>query len=69
MPFKSTLSLPNDPFADGPSRKLSDDDWQINKNWEWTWHKVLDVENCMFAPEIGDWGNLVEGSIELNAYI
>lgn len=52
-------------FADGPSKKLTEDDWKINKNWEWTWHKILDIENCMFAPEIGQWGNRVDSSIEL----
>jgi hypothetical protein len=54
-----------DQFVDGSSRKLTEDDWEINRNWEWTWHKILDVENGMFAPEIGIWGNRVENSVEL----
>lgn len=54
-----------DQFADGPSRKLSDDDWAISKNWEWPRHSVLDVENAMFAPENTTWWNRVEGSVEL----
>jgi len=54
-----------DQFVDGPSKKLSEDDWEINRDWEWTWHKILDVENAMFAPELKNWGNHAENSVEL----
>lgn len=52
-------------FVDGPTKKLTEKDWKIDRNWEWTWHKVLDVEGYMFSPTIGDWGNRVENSLEI----
>jgi hypothetical protein len=52
-------------FVDGPTKKLADDDCKIDRNWEWTWHKVLDVEGYMFSPLLGDWSDRVESSIEI----
>jgi hypothetical protein len=54
-----------DYFVDGPSKKLTDKDWKIDRNWEWTWHKILDVKGYMFAPELGNWSDRVENSLEL----
>lgn len=52
-------------LVDGPTKKLTENDWKINRNWEYTWHKVLDVEGYMFCPESGDWSDRVENSIEI----
>ena len=54
-----------DYFVDGPSKKLSENDWKIDRNWEWTWHKILDVKGYMFAPESGNWSDRIENSLEL----
>lgn len=52
-------------FVDGPTKKLSEKDWKINREWEFTWHRVLDVEDYVFAPELVPWTNHVENSIEI----
>lgn len=52
-------------FVDGPTKKLTDKDWKIDRNWEYTWHKVLDVEGCMFTPHFRDWYGHKEGSLVL----
>lgn len=52
-------------FVDGPSKKLTDKDWKIDRNWEYRWHKVLDVEGYMFTPSIGDWSDRVESSLKM----
>ena len=54
-----------DHFIDGPTRKLTDEDCKINRDWEYTWHKVLDVEGYMFSPHFNDWYNHTESSLEL----
>lgn len=54
-----------DTFVDGKTKKLTEKDWKINRNWEWTWHKVLDVEGCMFTPELGDWSDRKENSLQI----
>ena len=28
-------------FVDGPTKKLTEQSWKIDRNWEYTWHKVL----------------------------
>jgi hypothetical protein len=50
-------------FVDGPSKKLTEKDWKINREWEWTWHKILDVEGYMFTPELTYWNDHVENSL------
>lgn len=52
-------------FVDGPSKKLTEEDCRIDRNWEWTWHKILDVEGYLFAPLFRDWSERVEGTIEI----
>jgi hypothetical protein len=52
-------------FVDGPTKKISEKAWKINRDWEYTWHKVLDVEGYMFTPNIVDWSERVENSLEL----
>lgn len=54
-----------DTFVDGPTKKLSEKSWKIDRNWEYTWHKVLDVEGYMFTPTIANWSDRVEGSLEM----
>lgn len=52
-------------FVDGPTKKLTENSWKIDRNWEYTWHKVLDVEGYMFTPTIGDWSARVKNSLEM----
>jgi hypothetical protein len=52
-------------FVDGPTKELSEKSWKINREWEYTWHKVLDVEGYMFTPTIVDWSNRVENSLAI----
>lgn len=52
-------------FVDGPTKKLTEKSWKIDRNWDFTWHKVLDVEGYMFTPTIGNWSDRVENSIEI----
>lgn len=52
-------------FVDGPTKKLTEKSWKIDRNWEYTWHKVLDVEGYMFSPTIADWSERVENSLEI----
>ncbi|MNU57078.1 hypothetical protein D3C71_461880 [compost metagenome] len=52
-------------FVDGPTKKLTEKSWKIDRNWEYTWHKVLDVEGYMFTPTLGDWGDRVENTLEM----
>jgi hypothetical protein len=52
-------------FVDGPTKKLTEKSCKINRDWEYTWHKVLDVEGYMFTPTINDWGERVENSIKI----
>jgi len=52
-------------FVDGPTKKLTEKDWKIDRDWEYTWHKVLDVEGYMFTPEFGDWYDRKENSLEI----
>ncbi len=52
-------------LVDGPTKKLSNDSWKINRDWEYTWHKVLDVEGYMFTPTLSDWSDRVENSLRM----
>lgn len=52
-------------FVDGPTKKLTENDWKIDRDWEWTWHTILDVEGYMFTPELGDWSGHVENTLEM----
>lgn len=54
-----------DTFVDGKTKKLSEKDWKIDHNWEWTWHQILDVEGYMFAPELGDWFDRKKNSLSI----
>lgn len=52
-------------FVDGPTKKLTEKSWKIDRDWEYTWHKVLDVEGYMFTPTLDDWSDRVENSLEM----
>ncbi|MFN5416589.1 MAG: hypothetical protein ACK5B9_05990 [Flavobacteriia bacterium] len=50
---------------DGPTKKLTEQSWKIDRNWEYDWHKVLDVEGYMFSPTINDWSDRVKNSLSM----
>jgi hypothetical protein len=52
-------------FVDGPTKKLAENSWKINRDWEYTWHKVLDIEGYMFTPTINNWGDRVENTLAI----
>ena len=52
-------------LVDGPAKKLTEKDWKIDRNWEWTWHQIIDVEEYLFAPELRDWLHHVDNSLEI----
>ncbi|HLW41923.1 hypothetical protein [Brumimicrobium sp.] len=52
-------------FVDGPTKKLDEEAWSIDKNWEYRRHTVLNVEGYMFAPQNGDWFERIENSLNI----
>lgn len=52
-------------FVDGPTKKLTEKDWKIDRNWEYDWHKVLDVKGYTFMPELTHWNDRKENSLSL----
>jgi hypothetical protein len=52
-------------FVDGPTKKLPEKSCKIDRDWDYTWHKVLDVEGYMFTPTIADWSERVENSLQI----
>lgn len=52
-------------FVDGSTKKLTEDSWEIDKNWEYRRHTVLNVEGYMFSPHYGDWFDRVENSLDI----
>lgn len=52
-------------LVDGPTKKLSEKSWKIDRDWEYLWHKVLNVEGYMFTPTIADWSQRAENSLEM----
>lgn len=52
-------------YVDGPTKKLSKSSWKINRDWEYTWHKVLEVEGYLFTPTIIDWADRKENSLKM----
>lgn len=52
-------------LVDGPTKKLTEKSWKIDRNWEYPWHQVLDVEGYMFTPALGDWLDHVDNSLEI----
>lgn len=52
-------------YVDGPSEKLTENDWHINREWEWRWHQILDVKGYMFSPFLRDWLDHEEESLTL----
>jgi hypothetical protein len=52
-------------YVDGPTKKLSETSWEINRDWEYTWHKVLEVEGYLFTPTIIDWADRKENTLKM----
>lgn len=52
-------------LVDGPTEKLSEQDWKIDRDWEYTWHKVLDVKGYMFTPTLKDWSDRKENDLKM----
>ena len=52
-------------LVDGPTKKLTDEDWRIDRNWEWAWHSVIDAEGYLFTPQLIDWIDHVDNSLEI----
>jgi hypothetical protein len=52
-------------FVDGPTKKLTDESYGIDKNWEYRWHVVLNAEGYLFTPHYSDWGEIAENSVEM----
>ena len=52
-------------FVDGPTKKLSEKSWKIDRDWEYRQHMVLDVQGYMFTPTLGDWLDHVENTLEM----
>jgi hypothetical protein len=52
-------------FVDGSTKKMSETSWEINRDWEYTWHKVLEVDGCLFTPTIIDWADRKENSLKM----
>jgi hypothetical protein len=54
-----------DVFVDGSTKQITEEDCKINRDWEYRWHKVLDIEGYMFTPHISQWSDRMENSIEI----
>lgn len=52
-----------DQFFDGQTKKIGEDEWKIDRNWEWTWHKIVEVDGYTFAPELTNWHGRAENSM------
>lgn len=52
-------------FVDGPTKKIDENAWHINRDWEYRWHKVLDVEGYMFSPHFNDWSGKIDSTLTL----
>lgn len=52
-------------FVDGSSKKISETSWKINRDWEYTWHSVIEVEGFLFTPTISEWSNQQEKSLKM----
>jgi hypothetical protein len=50
---------------DGPTEKITESDWQVDENWEYSGHAVLNVEGYMFTPPYLSWWDHLENSLEL----
>ena len=52
-------------LVDGPTKELSESSWEIDRNWRYDGHAVLNIEGYMFTPKSLDWSTHVENSIAL----
>lgn len=54
-----------DTFVDGKTEPIGAEEIQLNRDWEFRWHKVLDVQGYMFTPHFNDWSDRDENSFEM----
>ena len=52
-------------YFNGPTQKISKDEWRVNEDWRYGQHVVLDVQGYMFTPAYFDWYSHIENSVEL----
>ncbi len=52
-------------LVDGPTKKLTESSWEVNRDWDYTGHVVLDVEGYMFTPTYLSWWDQLEKSLEI----
>lgn len=54
-----------DYFFDGETKKIAEDEWFFDREWDYRWHKVLDVDGGMYMPHFRDWGDGADTSLML----
>ena len=54
-----------DQFVDGSSKKLTEEDCKMDRDWDYPFHRVLDVEGYTFWPHFNDWFDHTESSLKL----
>ncbi len=52
-------------FVDGPTKKIGQDEWEFNQEWDWQRHKIVDVDGYTFAPEYKNWSDEASETFEL----
>lgn len=54
-----------DTLFDGPEKSLTEKSWEIDRNWRYDGHSVLDVEGYLFTPKYLDWATHKEETLTL----
>jgi hypothetical protein len=54
-----------DVLFDGPSKQLTEKSWDVDADWQYSGHVVLNVEGYMFTPTYYYWYSQVENSATL----
>lgn len=54
-----------DQLFDGPTEKITEESWEVDKNWEYTGHAVLNVKGYMFTPSYLNWWDHLDNSLEM----
>lgn len=52
-------------FFDGPTEQLAENSWEIDKNWEYTGHAVINADGYMFTPTYLDWWDHIDSTISI----
>ena len=63
--YDDGIDYHNRGLVDGPTKELSESSWEIDRNWRYDGHAVLNIEGYMFTPKSLDWSTHVENSIAL----